>query len=315
MRRIGLYLLLIVSLIGCTSQEKKKTEAPEVVTTPAPAAKPKDFERPTPPLMINDPQEKAGYIVVHFWDKFDFRDTMYCHAPEITGQAFAQFLGTFQYVPESKIHEGVRRLMDAATVDSVMFAYFCTLAERYLYNPNSPMRNDEYYIPFVEYIVASPLIPEIEKVRPRHHLSLVHKNRPGAKANNFTYTLASGRTGSLYDISAPYTLLMFINPGCTECRNTTDMLIKSSAVKAAESSGRLKVLAVYPDEDLEAWKKHANDIPPTWINSYDKPLSLTKQQLYDLKAIPTLYLLDKDKKVILKDTSVGDIHEYLERNP
>ncbi|HBK95202.1 MAG TPA: DUF5106 domain-containing protein, partial [Porphyromonadaceae bacterium] len=38
--------------------------------------------------------------------------------------------------------------------------------------------------------------------------------------------------------------------------------------------------------------------------------TITKQKLYDIKAIPTLYLLDKDKKVILKDTSIEAIESF-----
>ena len=36
-----------------------------------------------------------------------------------------------------------------------------------------------------------------------------------------------------------------------------------------------------------------------------------EQQLYDLKAIPTLYLLNKDKTVLLKDAPAQTIEEYL----
>lgn len=36
------------------------------------------------------------------------------------------------------------------------------------------------------------------------------------------------------------------------------------------------------------------------------------KNLYDLKAIPTLYLLDKDKKVLLKDATVAQIDQYLQ---
>ena len=40
---------------------------------------------------------------------------------------------------------------------------------------------------------------------------------------------------------------------------------------------------------------------------------IKEKNLYDLKAIPTLYLLDKNKKVLLKDAVVGQIEQYLQQ--
>ena len=48
-------------------------------------------------------------------------------------------------------------------------------------------------------------------------------------------------------------------------------------------------------------------------NGYDKKLVIKEKNLYDLKAIPTLYLLDKDKKVLLKDATVAQIDQYLNK--
>ena len=47
-----------------------------------------------------------------------------------------------------------------------------------------------------------------------------------------------------------------------------------------------------------------------WVNSYDDGEVIFGNLLYDIKAIPTLYLLDKNKKVILKDVGLGEIEEY-----
>lgn len=304
-------LLSAVIMIGCTSQEKRNTETSKEAVISAP----KDFERPVPPAIMIDPQERAGYLITHYWNKFDFRDTMYCHVPDITEQAFVDFIVLFPHASSGKVSEGVKKMLDSAEVDVVMYNYFFKKAEHYLYNPNSQMRNDEYYIPFLEHIVASPKVLEEHKVRPQYQLNLAYKNRVGKKASDFTYTLNSGKTGSLYNVSAKYILLMFYNPDCVECQRTTEMLKNSPVVSAAVTSGKLKVLAVYPDENLEAWKKHMSDIPSSWINGYDKSLTVKNNEVYDLKAIPTLYLLDKDKMVILKDASTGSIHEYLERNP
>ena len=66
------------------------------------------------------------------------------------------------------------------------------------------------------------------------------------------------------------------------------------------------------DEDKEEWERHLPDFPKEWINGYDKKLVIKEKNLYDLKAIPTLYLLDKDKKVLLKDATVAQIDQYLQ---
>jgi len=42
-------------------------------------------------------------------------------------------------------------------------------------------------------------------------------------------------------------------------------------------------------------------------------VSLKNDEIYDLKAIPTLYLLDKDKKVVLKDVTFNQVENYLKQ--
>ena len=66
-----------------------------------------------------------------------------------------------------------------------------------------------------------------------------------------------------------------------------------------------------PDEELDEWKKHLSEFPNEWINGYDKKFTIKEEQVYDLKAIPTLYLLDKDKTVLLKDATAPAIEAYL----
>ncbi len=305
-------LMIAISLAGCALKEKKNAENASV--TPAKPAL-KKLEPVMPPVLMTNPQDRAGFIITHYWDKFDFRDTMYCHAPDITEDAFSNFINFFPYATYNKVSEAIKKLLDSAEVDAVMYNYFIRTAEHYLFDPNSPARNDEYYIPFLEHIVASKNVVDESKIRPQFLLQIAYRNRPGAKAEDIVYTTAAGRTGRLYNITARYVLVMFFNPDCKECKETTNRLKSSPVIASAVSSGRLKVLAVYPDEQLDIWRSHLDEIPATWINGYDKALTLRNNHIYDLKAIPTLYLLDENKNVILKDTSTGHIHDFLEKNP
>jgi hypothetical protein len=298
---------------GCTSGAKKNAETAETAT-PAPASAPKKFERVMPPAVMTNPTDRANFIIIHFWDKFDFRDTVtYCNKP--AGELlFLDFISAFPYAASDKREQGVKLMLDSAETDVKMYNYFFRMAEQFLYNPNMPTRSDEFFIPFLEHVVNSTKLDDVHKIRPSHLLELAYRNRIGTKALDFTYITASGAKGRLHRLVSPYLLLMFYNPECVECHRTIEMLKSSPAVTGAVASGKLKMLLVYPDEEIDAWKRHLSEIPSNWINGYDT-VTIKKKELYDLKAIPTLYLLDKNKTVILKDTSTGEIHDFLGKEP
>lgn len=89
-------------------------------------------------------------------------------------------------------------------------------------------------------------------------------------------------------VSGSYTVLFFNNPDCQECEHMKEVLSRLTVPG-------VRIVAIYPDEDVELWKKAA--YPKGWVNGYIGQES-GEQQSYDLRAIPCLYLLDKDKKII-----------------
>ena len=72
----------------------------------------------------------------------------------------------------------------------------------------------------------------------------------------------------------------------------------------------LSVVALYPDEDLSEWNKHSGEFPDEWIVA--RFAHESERDKYDLPAIPNLYLLDNDKRVVVKDGNIEDILYLLE---
>lgn len=277
---------------------------------------PVQFELPEVPVMLS-PEARGAFIAQHFWDKFDFNDTVSLWGDEMQAeQIFADYTGMLWQLNSNEAARSIRKMLEAAeAAGNPTFARFLDLCEKYFYDPNSPMRNDELYIPVLEYIIASPSVAEIDRLRPQNLLEMALKNRTGTKAADFTYTVFSGDTGTLYDISADYTILFFNNPDCQTCKSVREEISAIPLLTEMVQSGQLKILALYPDEDLTAWQNYRHNIPATWINGYDKTQAVSKQSIYDLKAIPTLYLLSADKTVLVKDAlSPMQIVQYLEYN-
>lgn len=269
------------------------------------------FVLPTIPVMLDTPELRADYLVTHYWDNVNFADTNYVHHPEVTEQAWVDYVDILKLVSPAAADVALKALFAQAEKERKCYLYLMELADKYLYDPNSPMRNEEYYISVLDALLASPVLDETEKIRPKARRELAQKNRVGTRALDFTYTLASGKQGTLHALASVYTLLFINNPGCHACAETIGQLKSAPAVCKAVASRELVVLSLYPDEDLQEWRRHLGDFPAEWVNGYDKGRVIEQKNLYDLKAIPTLYLLDRNKVVLLKDVTVEEIESYL----
>ncbi|MBR3801180.1 MAG: DUF5106 domain-containing protein [Rikenellaceae bacterium] len=300
-------LLATAALVVACGQRNKSNSS----TTESKPTTELSFPNITVPEML-PAGDRAKYLAEHFWDRFDFRDTTFCNQPDITEQAYANYLDILRYVEPTVAAQSVGALMKSAEVDSTMFDYFVSLTDKYLYDPNSPFRNDELLIPALEAMVASPMLDEAEKIRPQSQLDMAQKNRIGQKANDFRYTLHDGSAGRMYSIEAEYLIIFINNPDCPACKAIREQICASPMLSEMIERGVMKVLAIYPDEDITAWLNYRHNIPASWINSYDKQLRLRDEELYDLKAIPSLYLLDSEKRVMLKDCNyVPQIEEAI----
>ena len=256
---------------------------------------------PNPPVMM-DPAAQRDYLCRHFWDNFDFSDSTIPSRLDtgVIRQYFINYAALLKEQPDGGVAQ-ITALMEKAGQNAPMLDLFSETARFVFYDPNSPFRNDQLYLPVLEAVSQSPLVEEEIRAGAADKALLVSRNLPGSFAEDFTYLTIQNRPGSLYGIRAPYTLVFFNNPGCNMCREIREAMNGSSLIMEKVRSGQLAVLALYPDEDTELWLAYKDEIPPEWINARDPGCTVQESGLYDLKAIPSLYLLDSEKRVILKD--------------
>lgn len=250
--------------------------------------------------------------VKNYWKEFNFADTTLIHCPQISERAFAGYAELLRQLPAGEAGKEIQQMMRKAGTGRQMFAYFAALCQKYLHDPNSPLRDEEIYISALEAILASEEMDDIHKERYRHQYKIALRNRQGAKAADLAYTLTSGRKGNLYSIKADFTLIYFNNPECHDCAVVMKKLTQSALINKMLATGRLRILAFYPDRELDIWKKHCKDYPHTWINGHDTSgEGIREREVYDLKAIPSLYLLDKKKQVLLRDAFFEEVEQVL----
>ena len=306
MYRIVLILLAALCAVSCggrRSSQQQTSAAPQM----------RGFLPAIAPSSLSD-DAKRDYLRWHYWDRFDFADTLFIREVDTVQmvEAYVRWIALISDRPTDGAP--MDSLMRRASASRPMLDYFTMLAEQVIHDPNSPLRNDEFYIPVLRAVLASPYYDEYERIGPSYDLNMAMQNRIGERANDFRYTLASGATGTLYGVKAEYVLLFINNPGCPMCKQLREQIGGSPMLSEMIERGRLKVVALYPDEDLAEWREYRGHIPPSWINGYDAGCVVREKSLYDRHAIPALYLLDRDKRVLVKDsTDVPYIEEVIDR--
>ena len=300
----GLYIILLTAFlaVGCGQKKAERFNA-------------LPFPDITLPGMIRTQQDAADYYALHMWDRLADPERTYPSdsllvsgvKKEDVEQKYANWISILDRVSLKTSEKSIGRLFDLASAcekkdtASNVFETFEMLAEKYLYDPNSPMRNEEYYLHYAERLASHAGFTPEKRDMYHHQAQSCGINRIGRKAADFSFADSRGKVRSLYDIEAPYTLLFFSNPGCEACMAIIEMLKEDQKVTEMVSSGFLAVVNVYIDEDIQAWRDYMQVYPKSWYNGFDHELAIRNEGLYSVRAIPSLYLLDNEKRVILKD--------------
>ncbi len=302
LRLIPILIITLLLANGCGPKRKVALQSEIDAARRDTLQHPPEYQCPEIPRLFVEDAERAEFMAYHFWDNYDFSDTVYYKAfPLVTERAFVDFIGVLETVSVHAASAVILSNMVATQTHGDIFEFFCGLYEKYLYGSNSPVRNEELYIPVLKYIIESDKVGEADKLVLRHRLNMVLKNRTGYEANDFEYVLPDGKRRRMYDVKSTYTLLYFYTSGCPACDEIEQMIANSVPVIELMAVRKLKVLSVLVDCWQKEWHKSLSLLPEAWINGADADNSIINKNLYDLKALPSIYVLDYEKRVIAKD--------------
>ena len=240
--------------------------------------------------------------VLHYWKDFDFQKSDFSGQDDQKERIFIEYLQLISQADDSIKTLSINNFLNNAYKENnSSYQYFIALFEKYLYNPNSPIRNEIIFSIVLKNIINNSEINETKKVHYNYQLSMISKNNVGEKAADFEF-ISKGRKSKLSQIHSEYIILFFNDPECNDCVRVKNIL---SEINDPD----VKILSVFTEKKLIVWQNTV--YPDSWINGYN---NTTIHKLYDLKAMPTLYLLDENKMVILKDTQIEKILSRLPKS-
>lgn len=311
--RFTILLAVILVTAGCAGNRK----AEQFTALPFPDV--------VPPAMMEDPQDIMEYLTVNMWNKItDPARTYMCDSLHVSGvkksdveQKFANWTDLLERTGYETASKAVSVLYDRVVAcekkdtSSNVFEEFTELVRKYLYDPNSPLRNEDFYGVYAHRMSGCELIDESARDRYAFEARMCSLNRVGTKAADFRFSDRMGKIRRLHEIDAEHTVLFFSNPGCEACMEIINTFKQSEYLSQAVKSGKMAVLNIYIDEDINEWMSYMPVYPDEWYNGFDPDYVIRTDVLYNVRAIPSLYLLDADKRVLLKDATPERFFNYL----
>lgn len=231
----------------------------------------RSFVYPVMPDSLKSVEQRLNYLGLHYWDNFDFKDTLQLSNANISEQGFVNFIDLIPHFTPTTAEQSVHIFASKAFGSQKSKAKFESLIEHYLGNPKSPMRNDKVYLLFLNEMEKSTGFDETEKERIAFKIKTRNKNLPGDYALDFVFTDKNGNQHQLSDYKDRKVILYFYDPDCDNCHRISAWFDKQTI------PADYTFLSIYADTRIS--------------------------DSYSLEAMPTIYLLDKGNKVILKDCS------------
>lgn len=255
------------------------------------------FEYPMAPEEIEDFREKCNWLADNFWNPLDIKAKEAVDQAKLN-HAFQVYATTVQYADKVRVTAAVDRLLKNLQKNPMLLYQLCKAAEETIYGPRAEFWIDELYARILRASLANKKFPASKRARYEQQLRQLDSTMIGSAPAKFDFRRPDGDPAQFFPMSTP-TIIVFGDPDCDECRMGKLRLQSNVSFTKAVADGRINVLFIIPDPE-EGWQSKVTDFPKNWtVGASD-----TVADIYDLREIPEVYLINTEGKVIGKHMGI-----------
>jgi thiol-disulfide isomerase/thioredoxin len=264
------------------------------------------------------------YVKNHYWDNVVFNDNRLLRTPFFEAKLDEYFKNYVSREPDSIIEELQYMLTVAKTGKEIYPFLLFKFTNKYI----SPefMGQDKVFLHIFQNFFSkgdTVLLNNESKKAITERAYSIMANLIGNPAPPLNLNTIDNKSFSLYNSPAKYTFIAFWDPTCGHCKEEMPR-VDSFYTKNWKQLG-VQVIGVNTNvKELASWKQFITEqhFDAGWLHAYQtdaaynaeinagKPTTI--RQLYDVFKTPTFYLLDKDKKIIAKNLTVEQFHDFLQ---
>jgi len=262
------------------------------------------------------------YFKQHYWDDVYFFDDRVLRTP-VFEPKLDKYFETLVYLNPDSVIKEIDWMLGYASANAEMQKYLLVkfvnryLNQKYMWEDKVFVHIFEKYFSQTNY---SWLTEKGRKTIFDRAYSLM-ANLLGSAAPGIDLPDSTGAMKSLYGINSAYTVVIFWDPTCGHCRETLPKVDSIYRNKWKNQGVTLFAIAKESDGTKKDWTKFINEHQlqgwnHVYYSKHEESARVSSgvpgySQLYDVATVPTLYLLDKEKRILAKKLPFEQIDEVL----
>ncbi|GHU87827.1 hypothetical protein FACS1894155_01530 [Bacteroidia bacterium] len=265
------------------------------------------------PKTQDEAKEEFYYLKDHYFDNIDLLDKRFWYTSYFPQKIESYLQNQVEGIPDS-LANGATRLVAKTMKDTTCYQLMLSKLTNYALQSNiMGMENvwaklaEDYYLKGLASWADTAFLSDIQS-----EYNKVRYNRIGMKAKDLPLQDSLNRKVQLYNLGRKYTLLVFYEPSCGHCKKEIPVFYDKLYKKYADKG--LDVACVYLLTDKKEWLGFVNEhhLRGThWYNLWDPNRTSYYWEFYNTATTPSIYVLDKDKKIIAKKLNDETLDQLL----
>ncbi len=264
-----------------------------------------------PVVGISIPQNlQIEFLKKHALDNVDFNDTEMIYS-DLYANKSIEYLSYYknQRLPkellEQEFMKAVDTLLNRAKINELVYQYMT----EYLVEGFTKFGFDAIINYIVDnYVIKDDLCLDAKVESTIQKRIDQSKNfKIGKTIPNIILADIDGNKIDLSEIKSEKVLVLFYASWCPHCKKTITELIK---LYNKQKTKNIEILAISLDDKKADWLKIVKDYKLNWLNVSDlKGWSGKTTTDFYIYATPTMFLVDKNRKIISKPMTISDVHK------
>ena len=252
------------------------------------------------------------YYKSHYFDGIDIADPGLLRTP-LLNQKIIEYLDKVILQDADSVIKEVDWLIESAKSNEETYRYLLvTLSNKY--ETSSIMGQDEVFVHIIEKYYLTGTAPWVDDEligKLTERIATMKPNFIGNEAPALILTDTLLSRVSLYEVGSDYTVLYFYDPDCGHCKVKTPLLYDAYG---RLQSKNVEILAINITTNRVRWLEYikANDLQ--WINLMDEKGTSNFRYFYDVRTTPTVFILDKNKKIIAKKIDAEQVEDFINKS-